>query len=181
MNNFSGILLILGALYGFICAFMVFAPNATRGVFRRFPRHRVAGWILTAIALWWSALLLLGMDMGFLNAYKKLIYLLAPLAFFLIAFYMENLLAARALGGLLLLVPALMIDVARFDPSQFRYVLLVLAYVMVFKGMALVASPYLFRRCFERFVPDDAWCRRWGLAGLVFSAVLLGVGVATLV
>lgn len=177
MSTLGGMVLILGSLQGVLFAFMTFSPNRMRGVLKRFPRNRYAGWALAALDLWWSARLLLDMDMGFLNVYKPWLYFLAPAVFVLLTLYLDDLLAARALGGLFLLIPAPLIEAARFHESPFRYVILILAYLMTMKGMALVISPYLFRKTVERFIADDSACRTVGFSGLVFSFGLVLSGV----
>lgn len=168
---------ILGALVTVAGGACVLAPRATRGALRAFPRHRLSGWVLTTVVLAWSGWLLYHGPLGFLEPYRSWLFALVPLAIVLTGLFVDELLAPRALGGLLLLVPAPLLDAARWHPSAWRYVIIAVAYAMVIKGAALVVSPYLFRRLSERLASDDAACRRWGMAGVLGGAGLLALGL----
>jgi hypothetical protein len=109
------------------------------------------------------------MNLGFLEKYKPLLLVIAPVAFVLIALFMDELLAPRALGGLLLLIPAPILINARWHDSAWRYFAIVSAYLMVIKGMYLVLSPYLFRKWCELCLKGPASVRIWGAAGLVYA------------
>jgi hypothetical protein len=150
-----------------------FAPRSFIQGVLAFPRNRVAAWTLTAVDLVWVAALLLDTNLGRFEAYKPLTYVLAPVFFFLITFFMGELLAARALGGLFLLVPAPILDAARWHDSPWRLVMVVLAYALVVKGIALVLSPYLFRRGMQVWVRDPRLCRLLGSGGLLLAALLI--------
>jgi len=154
----------------------VAAPAPALEWIRRFPRRRLPAWILTAIALLWSAWLLFVMPMERFDNLKPLLYVLTPLAFGLIIRYVDDLLAARALGGVLALAPAPMLDAARWHPSGWRFVVVILAYVMAVAGMALILSPYHFRKFMSRSAPSPEGCRLMGSAGIVLGAGLMMLG-----
>jgi len=111
----------------------------------KFPRNRFWGIVLSAIGLLWSALLINDMTLGGLSAYKWLLYILTPLAFYLVIQYLDELLAPRALGGLLMLYPTVMVEAARWHESSWRLILVGLAYVMVTFGAWLMLCPFKFR------------------------------------
>lgn len=137
--------LLTAAMTGLFTACTLFAPTALSRVLAAFPRQRTAGIVLTAIALLWSAVLLNRMTLGELGKYKDLLYVLTPAAFFLVVIFLDELLAARAFGGLLMLYPTLMVDIARWHPSSWRLVVVTLAYILVIAGMWITLSPYKFR------------------------------------
>jgi len=110
-----------------------------------FPRSKVTGIILTAIALLWSAYMVNQMTLGELSRFKWLLIILTPLSFYFIIQYLDELLAPRALGGLLMLAPVLMLDAARWHPSSWRYTVIILAYIMILKGIWLMLCPFKFR------------------------------------
>lgn len=129
-----------------LCAAGVLAfPARFSAMLAAFPRNRVLGIALTAVALLWSAMLLNNMTLGELGKYKHLLYILTPAAFFLVVFFLDELLAARAFGGLLMLYPTLMVDIARWHPSSWRLVVVSLAYIFVIAGMWITLSPFKFR------------------------------------
>lgn len=161
----TGGALVLG---GAACAA---APGGMWRMVRAFPRHALAGRLLTAAALVWVAWLLFEMPLGRFERYKPLLWILTPASFVLIAVFIDELLAPRALGGLLLLVATPMLDAARWNPSLSRLVITVFAFVLVIVGMVLVISPYRFRT-------ELAWMERPGatrLAGI--AAAVAGSAV----
>lgn len=169
MSRLAGISLIVGAVMGMVSACLLCCPGVSRTQMKAFPRHRFAGALLTCIALSWCAVLLMRTNLGFLEKYKPLLMVIAPLICILIIFFVEDQLAARALGGLLLLVPAPILESARWHESAWRYFAIISAYIMVLKGISLILSPYLFRKWIERFIKSDASARIWGAAGLAYS------------
>lgn len=171
MSILAGIGLVLGAVIGMVSACFIFLPGKSRSALGALPRHRFSGAVLACGALSWCAVLMMRMNLGFLEKYKPLILIIAPVVFVLTVFFVDELLAPRALGGLLLLVPAPILLAARWHESSWRYFALISAYIMVIKGIALVLSPYLLRQWAERFVSSDKAGRLWGCAGLVYALV----------
>jgi uncharacterized protein YjeT (DUF2065 family) len=106
------------------------------------------------------------------------VYLVAPLAFVLIVLFMDELLAARAFGGVLLLLGDPILDAIRWHDSPLRLVITSLTYVMVVAGMALVLSPYYFRTWAHAFAGSDGRCRLTGLASCLLGAGLVALGFA---
>ncbi len=158
-------------------AALLLAPSAMRDGLRRFPRHRWIGWTLTVVAVAWAAWLLRDMPLGRFEELKKFLIPAAVVFAGLVLYTMEELLAPRALGALLLLYPAPLLEAARLHESRWSVVMSLVAYVMVVKGMALLLSPYLFRKTTERWLATDAACRFFGSLGLAFDAALLLLAV----
>lgn len=166
-----------GAVAGLLSGICVVAPGRSKAIYGAFHRNSVAAWILTAIDLLWVAYLLFTMSWGTLERFKPLLYMLTPASFLLLALYVDELLAPRALGGLLLLIPAPILHNARFHTSPFRYLLIVLSYVAVVAGLILVLSPYRYRRTVDFCLRSRASSLGWGLAGLALGLALVGLGV----
>ncbi|MFU8780264.1 MAG: hypothetical protein ACNA71_04475 [Kiritimatiellia bacterium] len=175
MSTLALLTLVLVGILGIEGFAMLVKPAAFRCWLQRFPRDVWSGRILAALAILWAAFLLYDMSLGRFDAYKPLVW---PLAIILTGFvwvYMDELLAPRALGALLLLYPAPVLAAARWHDSSWRVVMSFLAYVCVVKGMALLLSPYWFRMGVERFLATDKRCRLWGgvaLAGGLFLLLL---------
>ncbi len=158
---------------GVLCLVGVVALTA-KGTFlnavESFPRHTGWGRVLAALAVGWTAWILFDMSLGWFEPYKNSIYLLAPLAYILIALYLDELLAPRMLGVLLLLAAAPVLDTARWHESPWRLILTVLVYIWVVCGIILVLSPYRFRKTIEWWTRND----------FVFNSVaivLAGLGI----
>lgn len=152
-------------------------PARVRQALKAFPRSRWPAWILTAVDLMWVAWIVLHASLGRFEFLKPSVYIVGPLSFVLIVFFMDDLLAPRALGGLLMLIADPVVDAARWHPSPWRLVLTVLAYFWVIAGIVLVLSPYRFRQVGELVAKTDARFRLTAVVRLVVGAGILFLGL----
>lgn len=173
MNSLAMAALALGGVVALLHAPCVFSPERARRWMAAFPRNVWLGWGLTAADLAWSAWLVMHMSLGPFDRYKPALYVVGPVLFFLVVFLMDELLAARALGGLLILIPSPLLDVARWHESEFRLVVTTLAYVFVVVGMLLVLCPYLFRKATGAWMRNNTRCRLGGTIGLALGLFLI--------
>lgn len=155
------------------------APERFAAWAAAFPRSTWPGRILLLIEMPWAAYVLV-QDPPFAgNAMLiKLIYGLAPVAMVLILWYLDELLSARAVGGLLLLAAHPVLATARWHPSDLTVVVKVLAYLWVIAGMVLVVSPFRLRHTMDRWTATPQRSRIIGWAGSLAS---LGLVVLALV
>ncbi len=177
MSDLAGIALILGGSLAMLYLLMAAMPEQALRFLNNFSRNRPVGIILTCVAVLWAGWLLYQMPMGRFDGFKPLLLILVPVAILLIVSQMSELLPVRALGGLLLLIPAPLLDAARWHHSPARLVVTVCAYIMVVKGIVFLLSPFRFRQAVKLFIRDAGFCRAWGLAGLVFAICLLAFAV----
>lgn len=177
MSGLAGISIGMGVILAALAAPGVVAPSATRGALARFPRSKVAGRLLAAVVLGWSAWLLWQMPLGRFDTLKPLLGVLAPVAYVLTVLLMDELLAARALGGLLCLIPAPILAVSRECSSPWRLAIVIIAYAMAVKGMALVLSPYLFRKGAAFAAATDTRLRTLCMADVLAGVALVALGV----
>lgn len=168
---------IVSGLFGLAGLAILLLPAPTRRMAAAFPRHRWAGRLLSAVALLIVARAVLGTDLGRFNGYKPALYLLTPMAIGLVGWLLEELLAARALGGLLLLGSNPILAAARAD-TPWRIALSLAAYAAVVAGMALVVGPHWFRRASERTFASQGRAILTGSValGLGFGFLLLALG-----
>lgn len=168
---------LMGVVLGPLYMTMVVAPALAMRGLRGFPRSRVMGVVLSVIAFAWAALLLHHTPMGRFEQYRQIVYALFPVLCVLVNVLNSELLAPRALGGILMLIPAPLLEAARWHPSLWRYLMIAIAYSMVIKGMVLILSPYVFRRYGERLIKTEALCRAWGGFGLAIAILLVVLGL----
>lgn len=158
------------------CGSMMILPERVRDWLRRFPRRRSAGWILATVVLVWWGTRIYHSPLGHFEQYRNLLFILIPLAIVLCGYFVEELLAPRALGALLILVPVVMLDAARWHESPLRLVMAVFAYLLIIKGCVLVVAPYWFRKGAERLIATDKQCRVWGAFGAGFGTLFIWLG-----
>jgi hypothetical protein len=176
MSELSIVSSLLGLLALSIGAFSILDPARIRVGVSSFPRSVWPGRILAAIDLIWAAYELSRMHLGMFDAWKVYLYWLAPVAIFLCIKYLDDLLSPRALGGLFLLVAGPVLDAARWNPSDWRLVVTVLAYLGILLGLTFLLSPWWFRRLSPYLVGTNDLAVR--IAGALKA--LLGLGLIAL-
>ncbi len=152
-------------------------PAGLRRVMLAFPRSRVMAWVLTAADLAWVTWIIHSAYLGRFEVLRPAIYIGAPIAFLLIVFFVDELLAPRALGGLLLLLANPVLNAARWHESAWRLVVTVIAYAWVVAGIVLVLSPYRFRHVAEFVTKTESRCRAAGAIRLAAGAAILFLGL----
>lgn len=176
--DLSQVLFVLGAVLLGVYGIGAIAPARGRAFVRRFPRHRAAGIALAAIDVIWAAYLVYHARVELIARFRMLVFILAPLTLFLVVRHMDELLASRAFGGLLMLIPAPILHAARMSHSDWWYVPSVLSYVIAVLGIIIFLSPYRFRTMSAYWVESDRRCRLAGLLGMGLGAVLVWAGIA---
>jgi len=166
-----GVLATAGGLVG------VLRPELIKRFAEVFPRSTVPAWILMALCCWLGAKEALGMNMGFLDAYKKYIYILSPVVFVASVVYMKELLAPRALGGFLLLIAVPILQIARWHESGLRLIVVILVYLWIIYGLILLMSPWWFRKFYEPFMDNAALLKAAALAKTAVGIALLLLGI----
>ena len=180
MSDLSKLTMLIAAVCAGVGAFGLAEPVRFRSVLRALPRHRPAAWAFTAICFAVAARMLLTAPLGRFEGWKPLVYLLAPALFFLTVHFVDELLAARALGGLLVLFPEPVLAASRMNDSPWRLVVVVLMYLWAVSGMLLVLYPYQLRLKSEKWLNTDGKCRLWGAVNVALSAVLFVLALRTL-
>ena len=147
------------------------APEPAARLYRKVPRCVWSGRVLSAVALLWGARLLYLMPFEFLQPYRQWILPLTPVVILLSWLCMPELLAARAIGGLAVLIPTPLLAAVRAHPSDARLVMTLLAYALAVSGMLLLMSPYRLRDALDAALKTPQRARLSG-------AVTAGFGIA---
>ena len=135
----AGVFLFLFGLWGLV------KPGSSQAAARSLPRSRVAGFVLLTIAFFWSFWLLATMEMGEFSAFRKPLLFILPVGFLLVLRFVDEFLAARALGILFLLAAEPLLDAAFFRTEATRLLVTVFAYLLIVVGLVWVTMPYLLR------------------------------------
>lgn len=152
-----------------------FNSDAAQSFLKQFPRNYKWGAAILTVDFFWAMLLLNHMDMGEFFHLRKWFLTLVPIGFVLVLIYVQEFLAVRALGALMLLMAGPVLTAAFLQPQISRLLLPILAYVWIIAGMFFVGMPYLMRDLVN-WVTGSAV--RWKVAvmsGVVYGAVLLVV------
>lgn len=177
-NQFLGEILALFGVLGLLAGVALLRfPSALRAGLAAFPRSKWPGWILTAICVFWVSWVIRHAALGRFEALKPLIPVVALLAFAAVVWFLDELLAPRALGGLLLLVANPILNGVRWADSAWRFAPVLIAYACVIAGCVLMLHPWSFRKMAERFLHSSGAVRAAGWSKLVAGAVLLAAGL----
>ena len=166
-----GVLGIAGGILGIV------RPELVHRFAELFPRSKGPAWIFTALCCWLGAREALAMNMGFLEAYKPAIYVLAPAVFVASLIYMKELLAPRALGGFLLLIAVPILETARWHESAWRLAIVVVVYIWIIYGIFLLLSPWYFRKFYAPLLSNEALFKAMAIVKTAAGALLFVLGV----
>ncbi len=157
-------------LVGFV--FLAFRDKAA-DAFKRFPRSAIAGVVLSTLAFLWAAVIVHVAPLDFIAPYKTPVVIVLLVSIPLSWFWMGDLLAARALGGLLCLLPAPVLLATRFLDSGWRLVMVVLMYVYAVAGMFFAGMPHLCRDAITWITARPTRFAAAGAVSLIFGLLVL--------
>lgn len=177
-SQFLGLsLAVLGGLGLLAGLALLRFSGSLRAALIAFPRSKRPGWVLTAICVFWVSWVVSHAALGRFEGFKPLIPVLAVAAFVAIVWFLDELLAPRALGGLLLLLADPLLDGVRWADSNWRFLAVLIAYAWVIVGCALMLHPWLFRKMTERGTASAGRIRALGWTKLLAGGVLLAAGL----
>lgn len=163
----AGVFLLGLGLWGLI------QPETSQAAARTLPRSRVAGFVLFTIAFFWSFWLLATMEMGEFSGFRKPLLFILPVGFLLVLRFVDEFLAARALGIIFLLAAEPLLDAAFFRSERSRLLVTIFAYLLIIVGLFWVTMPYLLRDQINWGARSKGrWRLAHGLAFLYGAAIL---------
>ena len=166
--------LTIGAVVFLAHLFGLLRPADTQKLLLKFPRSKVAGTVLLAIDAVWCFWLISTMDLEEFAWLKPYVQLAIPVLFFLTVIFVDELLAARALGIFAMLLAEPVISSAFLRPELWRLLIVLIAYVWLTLGMFWVGKPYLLR---DQITWLTKSILRWRIAtalGVVWGGLILG-------
>jgi hypothetical protein len=117
------------------------------------------------------------MDLGEISNLRVQLMAVWVVAGVLMAVFVPGLLALRGLGCLLLMGAALLLDASFLAQTPWRYLVNVLAYGWVIKGIVLVYSPHVGRNWLDWATASDGRLRPLGWCGVVLGLLLIALGI----
>ena len=167
----AGVFLVLIGLAGLL------RPAGSQTAARQLPRSRVAGFVLLTIAFFWSFWLLATMEMGEFSSFRKPLLIIMPIGFLLILRFVDEFLAARALGIIFLLAAEPLLDAAFFRSETSRLLVTVFAYLLIVAGLFWVTMPYLLRDQINWSARTNGRWRLTHALALLYGAAILACAV----
>ena len=167
-----GILLVSGH------AFALWRGAWCRNALAGFPRSRVAGVVLLAIAAAWSFLLIRSMDLGEFASLRGVMMFAIAVGAVLTAVYVPEFLAVRSLGMLALLAAEPLLGAAFLRPEVSRLLVVTLAYIWIFAGLFWVGMPFLLRDQLGWLLARPVRFHAAAWAGIGYGAAILACALA---
>lgn len=152
-------------------------PEATERWLIAFPRSRMWGFGLLGVATLWAWVLIKTIDLGEFAKWQHLILIVIPVAALLTAQFVDELLAARALGMVLLLAAEPLLEAAFLQPEVSRLALVIFAYVGIVAGMFWIGMPYLLRDQVRWLTTSPVRLRTGAVLVAAYGALLLIFGL----
>ncbi len=137
------------------------------------PRSRAWGLGLLAVASLWFWILILTIDLGEFDNWRRIFLLLIPICAFLTGRYMDELLAPRAAGMLLLLAAEPLLESAFLRPEHTRLLLVTLTYAGIVFAMFWIGMPYVMRDQINWLTASERRWRVGALGAIAYGSLLL--------
>lgn len=155
----------------------LFRPAPVQQWLRKLPRSKAIGATLLVIDAVWALALVITMDLGEFTYLRTTLVVVIVVATFLTFRFVDEFLAVRALGILLLLVAEPLVESAFLRPEEGRLLLVTWAYVLAVLGMIWVGMPYLLRDWIDWARGSKLVWTAGALAGVVYGGLLAGFGL----
>ena len=169
--------IIIGVLYLLAHLPSALAPERLGPILRSLSRNYPLGVVLMLLATLWFATLTGMMDLGEISGMRMQLIAVWTISGVLVVIFVPGFLAARGLGCLLLLAAALVLDAAFLVTTPWRYVMTLMAYAWVIKGMVLVYSPHFWRDAINYITQTPQRLRLFSWPGAVLGVALIALGI----
>jgi multisubunit Na+/H+ antiporter MnhG subunit len=169
-----GLIISVPSIYGLL------KPADFTQKVRAFPRSVTWGCFLMLLATVWFNWNLKNESIADFEPLKPLLYAL----FFAVGvgacIFVRDFLAARGAAVVMLLLAKLVCDTARWVQTDWRLVLVVMAYIWVVLGIWFTISPWRMRDIINWSTANPARTKTVNLVRIVFGALIILVGVTVL-
>jgi hypothetical protein len=166
-------LIVVGLLLIAAHALALLKPQAVQGWLRAFPRSKSWGTILVTAAALWFFILVWIMDLGEFSNWRQTVLIATPVAWLLTLKFVDEFLAVRGLGMVVLLAAEPLLEASFLRPEFAINFLNGLVYIWIVFAMFWVGMPYTLRDQIGWVTGNQKRWRAAALAGLAYGALLL--------
>ena len=163
----AGILLLVSHAIALVNA------NGAMRFAKSLPRSRVMASLLLAAAAIWAFVMVRDLDLGEFSRLRSMMLIAIVAGAILSWMYVEEFLAVRALGMLLLLAAEPLLESAMLRNESSRLLLTLLAYLWATAGLFFVGMPYLLRDLIAWFTANPLRWKISCLGGIAYGAALI--------
>jgi hypothetical protein len=141
----STLSILIGTVMALPQVYGLLKPAEFAAAARKFPRYTPVGYVLIAIATAWFLYYLKQESVADFAPMKPILFVLFAGVGIGTCVFVQDFLPVRGLAVLLLLLAKLIVDTARWEDTEWRLVIVVLAYIWVIAGMWFTVSPWRVR------------------------------------
>lgn len=175
LSNLSlilGVLALAKGIWGF--------TSSTKAIefVKAFPRNDNAGYVTILAAMVWFLLILKSESMSDFERYRIHFNVFILVTGIGACIYLKDFLAVRGSAVLMILIAKLIVDTARWHESDWRLVLVTLAYIMVVGGMWFTASPWRMRDLIEWATAEESRFKKLCIGRAVIGVLLVILGLS---
>ena len=172
--------LVCGSLLAAQGLFLLAGGRHAGAVLQALPRDVWTGRVLAVLAWLGAGWAIWIMPLNIIEPFKRFIPLVVLVCIPLSWYWLDDLLACRATGGILMLFPAPLLLSIRSHPSPWRLVLVTVAYLAIIKGMILMLYPWHMRRACHAAAASSLLRMIGGFVALVVGITILAAGLLAL-
>ena len=166
-----GVICVLLNLYGLA------KPAAFGAAARKFPRYTPVGYPLVLLATAWFIYYVYQEPIADFAAMKPYLCAFFGAVGIGVCIFVQDFLPVRGLAALLLVAAKLMVDTARWAETEWRLVVVTLAYVWILAGMWFTISPYRLRDLVNWANATESRTRWLSAVRVGFGVFLIGLGL----
>ena len=170
--------LVVGLLLVTLHIYAWLKRDAVKSWLKTLPRNKSVGVVILTVDLIWAFILWSSMDLGEFQGIRKWVQWAIPITYILMINMVDEFLSVRALGVLLLLAAAPVLDAAFLEDPASRLLLPVLAYAWIIIGLFWVGMPYTMRDQINWLCGNELRWKGACAGGVVYGVLLLICAVA---
>jgi len=158
--------------------FALLKPDIVKPWLKAFPRNEKIGIPLVIFCFAWGFVIWSCMDLGEFYKIERVVQIIIAGVCIGVVTQIREFVAVRALGFLLILVAAPILDSAFLQEPQSRLLLVALAYAGAVKGMFWIGIPYLMRDQINWVLAKNIRYKGGAIAGAIYGALVFVCALA---
>ena len=173
----STLSILIGAVMALPQIYGLLKPAGFAAAVRKFPRYTPIGYVLVGIATIWFLYNLNQESVADFASMKPVLFVLFAGVGLGTCLFVQDFLPVRGLAVLLLLLAKLIVDTARWEDTEWRLVIVALAYIWVITGMWFTISPWRVRDLLYWATASEKRVRVGSAVRLALALLILILGL----
>lgn len=157
--------------------FALVKPDLVSTQLKAFPRNENLGIPMVIFGFVWAFILWSCMDLGEFFKIERPVQVIIIGVCVGVIIHVKEFIAVRALGFIMILAAAPILESAFLKEPQSRLLIVALAYIMAVKGMFWVGMPYLMRDQINWVLADKKRFALAAIAGIIYGVLVLSAAI----